>query len=119
MSKQWDADQVLKVLSDRISHLDNEMHRELDGFPEHYATHVEIDTLRTAIDLIRQDHATRREIDEVKKGVANVLESSASLLRRAGSNAVASDSGNGASIMLSPSCGSACHTSSVINGIMG
>jgi hypothetical protein len=71
VSKSWTAEQVLDVLSNRISHLDNEMHRELEGFPEHYATQVEIDLLRQAIDAIRLDHVARRELDDVKSTAAS------------------------------------------------
>lgn len=71
---EWDAKQVMKVLGNRIDHLDTEMHRELEGFPEHYATQVEIDLLRQSIDLIRLDHVARRELDEVKSTASGVAE---------------------------------------------
>lgn len=72
--KEWTADQVNKVLGQRIDHLDAELHRELDGFPEHYATQVEIDVLRTGIDTIRLDHVARRELEEVKSTAAAVAD---------------------------------------------
>jgi hypothetical protein len=71
---KWTAEQVMKVLGDRLAHLDAELHRELEGFPEHYATQIEIDLLRTAIDAIRLDHVARRELDEVKKNSAAVID---------------------------------------------
>ena len=63
------------------------------------AMRADIDAMAVEMDAVSRvieeqtraiDEVKTREIDEVKKGVANVLESSASLLRRAGSNAVAS-----------------------------
>lgn len=70
----WTANQVLKILGDRLDHLDTEMHRELEGFPEHYATQVEIDLLRKTMDSIRLDHVVRRELDEVKKSTIGVAD---------------------------------------------
>lgn len=72
--KTWTAAQVLDVLEKRIEHLDNEMHRELEGFPEHYATQVEIDLLRQSIDQMRLDHVARRELDELKTNAVGVAD---------------------------------------------
>jgi len=74
MTDKWSAEQVLKVLGDRIDHLDQEMHRELEGFPEHYATQDQVDTLRNQHDTIRQDHVARREIEEIKERQAGVAD---------------------------------------------
>jgi hypothetical protein len=69
--KKWTADQVKHLLDTEVERL----HRELTGFPEHYATRVDMDLLRSMIETIRADHVTRREMDETKGRIEDVRDS--------------------------------------------
>ena len=73
-SNGWTPDQVLGVLNDRLISLENEVRRELSGFPESYATKLETDILRSALDVIRSDHVARRELEELKSAAAHTAE---------------------------------------------
>lgn len=73
-SNGWTPDQVLGVLNDRLISLEGEVRRELAGFPELFATKLEIDLLRANLEAIRGDHVARRELEEVKTANARISE---------------------------------------------
>ena len=66
MTDKWSAEQVLKVLENRVDDLHAEIIRELAGFPELYSTQVEMGLLRSQLESIREDHVRREEVGDLK-----------------------------------------------------
>ena len=68
---KWTADLLKEHYDQRLNHLTEELIRELDGFPQSYASRNDLETLRTLLESVRQDHVTRREIEEMKKAASD------------------------------------------------
>ena len=63
---QWTPDLLKTHFDERLNRLTEELIRELDGFPQSYASRNDLETLRQLLESVRQDHVTRREIEEMK-----------------------------------------------------
>ena len=62
MKESWTPGLLKQHFDERLNHLTEELIRELDGFPQSYASRNDLETLRTLLESVRQDHVTRREI---------------------------------------------------------
>jgi len=71
MKESWTPDLLKQHFDERLNRLTEELIRELDGFPQSYASRNDLETLRQLLESVRQDHVTRREIEEMKQGVAS------------------------------------------------
>ena len=74
MKDSWTPNLLKQHFDERLNRLTDELIRELDGFPQSYASRNDLETLRTLLESIRQDHVTRREIEEVKNTAAHSAE---------------------------------------------
>jgi hypothetical protein len=63
---KWTPALLKEHYDERLNKLDADFTRKFEGFPQEYATKNENDALRTAMQDMRADHATRREVDEIK-----------------------------------------------------
>jgi len=70
VKESWTPGLLKQHFDERLNHLTEELIRELDGFPQSYASRNDLETLRTLLESVRQDHVTRREIEEMKNAAA-------------------------------------------------
>jgi len=65
-SDKWTPELLKQHYDERLAHLQDEIVRELDGFPQEYAKRADVEVLRNTLDAIRTDHVQRREYDDLK-----------------------------------------------------
>jgi hypothetical protein len=56
----------IKAINDRLDRFEADLRHKFDGFPQEYATNVEVESIRRIVEDIRADHVMRREIDDLK-----------------------------------------------------
>ena len=67
---KWTPDLLKEHYDERLKHLQDEIVRELNGFPQEYAKRSEVEVLRNTLDTIRTDHVQRREYDDLKTSIS-------------------------------------------------
>lgn len=70
MKESWTPDLLKQHFDERLNRLTEELIRELDGFPQSYASRNDLETLRQLLESVRLDHVTRREVEEMKQAAS-------------------------------------------------
>ena len=67
---KWTPDLLKQHYDERLDRLQSDLQHRMDGFPQEYATSLESDQIRKAVEDIRADHVQRREYDDLKNSIS-------------------------------------------------